>query len=774
MQHEFPYDSDEGAENLPIRGDGRRAAALTIARGGQQRALSLDVDTSSEGGDTEEGVNFLDYWRILVKRRWTVLAALALVLVIAFVNTLLTTPIYRAEAVVQVEPISARAQQVGGTAANLEYSVATDFKQTQIDLLKSRSLAQRIVSQMGLLESGELDRLWPGSAWQKLKLVFVPHPDAGDSATPKAKPSTSKKTSEEALNAAARAFRSGLGVQPVENSQLVRISYDSPSPGFSQRAANAAAETFIASNLERRFDTSAYAKNYLEDSLQALKLKVEDSESKLVSFSQQEKIVSSGNVSGMGLLEQNLGAMNAAYSAARLERIRAEARWRQGPSLAANVSEASNSQPLIRGLQESRGKMMIEYQDKLKLFKPEYPQMQQLKGQIDEIEKQINAEKGSMRDSVRADYEAALQQEQELGAQVSKLESDVLALQKRSVKWFTLNREVQTNHQLYETLLQRYKELGVAGGVSANNITLIDRAEWGSKVLPNMSKNMTQALFAGLMLGVLLAFAFEYLDDTLKRPEDLEKLLGLAVLGAIPLLKAPNTPEKALQDNRSAFSEAYRSLRTALQFSTDRGVPRTLLVTSATPSEGKSTTAWVLGQFHAQLGKRVLIVDCDLRNPSLHRFMGADNDQGLSNYLAGAAKPADLIRATGIEGMSCLPTGPLPPNPAELLMGSKMVSLMAVAAEKFDMLIMDGPPIMGLADALILSNLAQGTLVVVQAEKTRIVVVKHAIKRLHAARAHIVGGLLTHFQPEHAGQAYGVGGYAYYAQDSGLRQLARK
>ena len=307
---------------------------------------------------------------------------------------------------------------------------------------------------------------------------------------------------------------------------------------------------------------------------------------------------------------------------------------------------------MIKTLREERGKMLAEYQNKLRLYKPEYPQMQQLKGQIDEMEKQIRAEESSIRGDFRAEYEAALQQERVLGAQLTGMRTEALDLQKRSIQYNIFKREVDTNRQLYDGLLQRYKEIGVAGGVGTNNISFVDRAEPGYKLLPDMRKNLTKALFAGLMLGVLLAFAFEYLDDTVKRPEDIEKLFGLAVLGAIPILKAPQTPTRALEDNRSAFSEAYRSLRTALQFSTDRGAPRTLLVTSATPSEGKSTTAWVLGQYYAQLGKRVLIVDCDLRNPSLHRIMNIENDKGLSNYLAGAEKPADLIRPTPSRG-SC-------------------------------------------------------------------------------------------------------------------------
>jgi succinoglycan biosynthesis transport protein ExoP len=771
--HSLPDAPGAGSENLPARSDERKLAAMTVARSNQQQ-LSLDFRTGQEPADDEDQINFLDYWRILVKRKWTVLATAAMVLVIALVSTLMTTPIYRSSATLQLERSSMQVVQVGGinTEGSADYSYDPDFQQTQMELLKSRALAERVVSQMGLLDSGEMDRLWPGSAWEKLTQLITGKPDKTDEPAPK--PVPSEKNANERLNQLAGAFQGGFSVAPVGNSQLVKISYDSPDPQFSQRAANAIAESFVAQNLERRFDSTSYAKNYLEDRLQELKLKLEDSERKLVAFAQKEQIVSSGDTSGANLTEQNLGSLNAAYAKAKEDRIRAESRWQQAPSLRGTGLQNAIENPMIKTLQQSRANLLLEYQQKLQLYKPDYPVMQQLKGQIDEINKQIAAEEGNIRSGIQAEYQAALSQEHMLATQLTGLKSEVLDLQNRSIQYNIFKREVDTNRQLYDALLQRYKEIGVAGGVSANNISLVDRAEPGYKFKPDLSRNMKMAGLAGLMLGILLALAFEYLDDTIKRPEDIEKLLGLPVLGAIPLLKAPQTPEKAIQDVRSAFAEAYRSLRTALQFSTDRGVPRTLLITSATPSEGKSTTALVLGQYYAQLGKRVLIVDCDLRNPSLHRSLNVENNQGLSNYLAGAIKPTDLIRPTPTEGLMYLPTGPLPPNPAELLMGSKMVSLLTVAAEKFDLLILDGPPVMGLADAPILSNLAQGTLLVVQAGETRVAVVKNAIKRLSAARAHVVGGLLTHFRPEEAGQGYGYGGYNYYSYDSGRPQLTRR
>jgi capsular exopolysaccharide synthesis family protein len=765
-------DMPEGeSNNLPARSDDRRASNLAFARP-QQNALSLDLIGGPEA-DREDETSLLDYWHILVKRRWTVLATLAMVFIIALVGTLLTTPIYRSTATLQLERSSMQVVKVGGinTEGSPDFSYDPDFQQTQIELLKSRALAERVVSQMGLIESGDLDRLRPGSAWSRIVSLIRGRPEPGEGAGPA---KAGKAVAAEQIASAAGAFGSGFTVEPVRNSQLVRINYDSPDPAFSQRAANAIADAFISQNIERRFDSTSYAKGYLEDRLQELRLKLEDSEKKLVAFAQKEQIVSSGDLSGATLTEQNLGSLNEAYAKAKEERIRAQARWAQAPSLRGTGLEQSVDNPMIKSLQEMRGKLLLEYQEKGRLYKPDYPVMQQIKGQIDEINKQIVAEEGNIRSGIQAAYQAALQQEKMLETQLGGLKTEVLDLQNRSIQYNILKRDVDTNRQLYEALLQRYKEIGIAGGVSSNNISLVDRAQPGYKFKPDLRRNLTLASLMGLVLGVLLALAFEYLDDTIKRPEDVEKLLGLPVLGAIPLLKSPLTPRTALEDSRSPFAEAYRSLRTALQFATNRGVPKTLLITSATPSEGKSTTALVLGQYYAHLGKRVLIVDCDLRNPSLHRDLGVENGEGLSNYLAGAMKPTDLIKPTSTPGLMYLPTGPLPPNPAELLMGSKMVSLLTVAAERFDLLILDGPPVMGLADAPILANLADGTLLVIRAGTTRVAVVKNAVKRLQSARAHVVGGLLTHFRADQAGQGYGYGAYSYYSYGGSKPQLTHK
>ncbi|MGH8109410.1 MAG: GumC family protein [Arenimonas sp.] len=761
-----PHDpmNDPRRDLFPAPQQGQEGRHLTIAR---NQAISVDTRLGDPVAETEDNIDLLSYWHILLKRRWTVLGVLAIVFLTSLVGTLLTTPIYRATSILQIDRQTIQVMNNVQGVMPAEDSYADDFYQTQYELLKSRALAQRVVAQLGLVESGQLEKMQPGSPWQKLMGLFGRDTDSSQA---QVHPSNALPGSDKAAkeNALAGAFAGGVNIEPIRNSRLVRINYDSPDPAFSQSAANAIAESYIASNLEHKAGSTTYAKGYLEDRLKELKIKLEDSERKLVEFAQKEQIIgTSGGDDSTTLTQQNLQSLNSAYARAQEERIRAEAKWTEaqasnGMSMAMSMDASKN--PFITTLQESRSKLMAEYQDKLRLYKPAYPLMQQLKSQIDELDKQIAAETGNMRSGVRAQYLAAIKAESMLATQLNSLKSDVLDQDGRSIQYNIFKREVDTNRQLYDALLQRYKEIGITGGITNNNVSIVDRAQMGWKFKPDLMRNLLVAIMVGLVMGCLLALVFEYLDDSLKSPEDIEKILGLSILGVIPKLKEPQTPTSALLDLRGAFTEAYRSVRTALQFSTDKGVPRVLLITSASPGEGKSTTARALAQNIAELGRRVLIVDCDLRNPSLHRHFNADNSTGLTNFLAGAIKPMDLIQKTDIPNLSYLSTGPLPPNPAELLMGSKLVSFLTVAVEKYDQIIIDGPPILGLADAPILANRASATLIVVEAGETRIAVAKNAIKRLYAARAHLVGAIMTKYSAkQHSGYGYGAGDYDYYS-----------
>ncbi|MFZ7095377.1 GumC family protein [Luteimonas dalianensis] len=739
-----PPDDDNKDDRLPARAP----QGNLPARAGSQ-AVSLDLFEDKRADEDE--IDLLAYWRILVKRRWLVLGVLGGVVALSLLVTLMMPPVYRSTATLQIDRESVQAMQVEGF--NNAEGAAPDFLTTQYELLRSRALAERVANELQI-DAGTAERLGSNTWWQRATAALR----AGDEDEPTGD-GTGASDELATLQSATGIVRSGLSVEPVRNSRLVRIHYDSTLPAFSARVVNAVADGFISSAIERKFDASSYATRYLEEQLALMKGRLEESERSLVEFATRENIVSAGE-SGQTLEVQNLGALNASLAAAQNERIAAQAAWSQvsgGGSLPAGA--IANS--ILNTLNQQRAQLNAQYQQQLQTYKPEYPAMVALQGQIDEVERQIEQERGAVRAAIRAEYDAAQARENMLVEQLAALRAGALDVDNRSIDYNILRREVDTNRQLYDGLLQRYKEIGVAGGVSSNNISIVDRGMVPTgRFKPSLPLNLAIGLMLGLMLGVLIAFVLEFLDDTIKSPEDIEQHLRLAVLGVIPHLRKQSVQE-ALADPRSAFSESYRSVRTALQFSTDGGVPRTLLVTSASASEGKSTTALTLARNFAQLGKSVLLVEADLRNPSLHRVLGMRAEAGLSSLLAGAASIQTVVNGTDDERLDVVLAGPLPPNPAELLSGSRMLSMLSVAAQKYDQVIIDGPPVLGIADAPILSNLVGGTLLVVHAGDTRIKTAQAAIKRLAAARARILGGLLTHYDAKVAG--YGYDYESYYA-----------
>jgi succinoglycan biosynthesis transport protein ExoP len=755
-----PEDDRDVYDPLHLPAAGRRPQPLA-----PQSNRQLVVDLKAADDPQEAATNFLDYWHVLVKWRWVIVGAMIAAAALGMGVTLLMTPVYRATATLQIDREAAKVVAVESQAPS-EMMNAEEFYQTQYGLLKSRTLAERVVSRLNLASDPDFLNQRRGGL-----LRFL---DRGKD---------DKLTGDVASRnrRAASILMHHLKIEPVRNSRLVKISYDSPNARTSSRVINALADNFIASGLERRFEASTYARSFLEDRLRQLKQKLEESERQLVAYAASQQIinVSDGDTGangvsspGQSLTSSSLVALNGALAQAKGERIRAETHWRQAQSSSGMGLPEILQSSTIQTLQSRRTQLQSDYQDKLKIYKPEFPAMTQIKAQIDETDRQMQAEIATIKDSVRAQYEVALRQERSLEGQVGGLKSSVLDLRSRSIQYNIIQREVDTNRSLYDGLLQRYKEIGVAGGVGTNNISIVDAAE--TPIGPYQPKpliNLGASLLLGLVLGVVLAFGLEYLDDSIKVPEDVETKLGVPLLGSIPNLEKGVTSREALADGRSGFSEAYYSVRTALQFSTDTGVPRSLLITSARPSEGKSTTALALAHNFARLGMRVLLIDGDLRNPSLHHHLSCDNSAGFSNYLIGASALFDVLQSTDQANLVFLPCGPLPPNPAELLAGGKVRTLLAKAEEQFDLVIIDGPPIMGLADAPLLASVAGGTVMVVEAATTRRGLARAALRRLQIGHARILGAVLTKFNIRKAGYGYAYGyGYSYaysYGQGPG-------
>lgn len=739
---------DEARLPAPVA---RRGQQLAAPDPRMQALANLMRGMEGEGGE-EKQFSLVDYWHVLVKRKWTVIGLFVISVLTGFMMTMLSTPLYQATTTVQIDrPMEPSVGQSADATRTYMDFFDPRFYETQFQLLRSRTMSEKVAARFDP-DDPVFTVMAAPSPFTRLVNLLTGAPEQ----------TAQETTIEQKRSRLAGLVRGGMNLEPVRDTRLVRIHFVSPDPGLSASVANAIAESFIQTNMDRRVDTSAYARDFLEDRLEQVRVKLEDSERALAEYAQREQIAVGANES---LLAQDLEALNAALTQAKQERIDAETKLRQVQGMGALAHPMLLQNEGVQALRSTRGKLEAEYQEKRLTYKEGYPLMQQLRSQIEQIDVQLDREVRIVREGLSAAFEGAKQKESMLEAQVKNVANQVLDVQARRASVTVLEREVETNRQLYDALLQRFKEIGISATTEANNISIVDRAlPPGGPFSPNLYRSLMMAMVVGLVLGIALAFLFEYLDDTLKRPEEIERHLGVGVLGVIPKLEGSNV-EEALEDARSAFSEAYRSVRTSLQFSTEQGVPKVLLITSSSSAEGKSTTAVTLAKNLAQLGKRVLLIDGDLRNPSLHRSLGSENVVGLSNYLAGSIKPAAAIRPTKQLRLTFIPSGPLPPNPAELLAGPKMMSLLSLAAEKFDQVIIDGPPVMGLADAPILANIADGTLLVVEAGVTRIAMAKASLKRLMGARAHVVGALLTKFDARVAGYGYGsdYSAYSYYS-----------
>ncbi|MFL6733837.1 MAG: polysaccharide biosynthesis tyrosine autokinase [Sphingomicrobium sp.] len=315
---------------------------------------------------------------------------------------------------------------------------------------------------------------------------------------------------------------------------------------------------------------------------------------------------------------------------------------------------------------------------------------------------------------------------------------------------------MDTNRALYEALLQRFKEVGVAGGIGTNNISIIDRALVpGAPFKPNLPLNVLLGVIVGLMLGALTAFILEQLEEAAVLPADFQRKLGVPLLGATPKLATTGDVQEALRESKSALSESYFSILTSIQFSTTHGAPSTILMTSSQAGEGKSTTSLALAQGLAAVGARVLLIDGDMRNPSLHKALGRPLSAGLSNLLTGHGEMEELIQQTPTPNLWLMMAGQVPPNPAELLSTDAVDRILAKARGQFDHVVIDGPPVLGLADAPLLSRAAEGTVLVLEAQRTRATQARHAIDRILAVRGNVIGAVLTKF--DMAGSGYGYG-----------------
>lgn len=728
-----------------------------------ENARGRDVSWERDGGSalilvdddgSEQGFDLKFYWRLMVRSRWTIIATTVAMLIVGAVITVASTKVYEASTSLQIERESTRVLNVQEVQPPEVAQEAERFLQTQVDLIGSRSQAMRVAETLGFFSR-------PQQFFERMN------------EKPPAEGGSAQALREQIIEI----LRDNTTVDWRRNSRIVNIVFASPDPGLASQVANAMAETYIAGNLERKFESSSYAREFLERRLAQIKPRLEQSERALIGYARHARLIDAssgaqGSEAGpKSLTASSLVHLNSAYSDVRSRRIQLEERWRQANSeRLLNLPEVL-ANPAVQSLIQKRAEVRAELQDSAKMFQGDYPNIKRLRAQIGELDGQINAAALSIRGSIRNQYETAMRQEEALKIDVDRLKSSTLSEQGRSIQYNILQREVDTNRALYDAMLSRYKEISVSGGVTANNISVVDQAE--PPINPSRPRpllNLCLAGIFGIALGLAIAYLRDRFDDTVRNPAELKQKLGLPLIGLIPAAEKTSAVKEQIEDSRSDLSESYSSVRSSLQFASSAGVPSPLLVTSSQQSEGKSTSSMAIAMSFARIGKAVLLVDCDLRRPSLHANLSLSREIGLSNVLSGQALSSQVIQDTGRPNLAFMATGPLPIDPTELLSSQRFSDVLADLSETFDLVILDGPPVMGLADAPLIGAVAAGTVLVLEAGKTHRGQSKIAMDRLRHANANLIGVLLTKFAGGQSG--YGSDYTNAYRYDYGSEKVA--
>ena len=689
---------------------------------------------------------------------WLIALIVAAALSIALVSTMLQTKRYTASSSIQISNSSGRVlgskEDQPGDNGDVAYDVDR-FLKTQVDILQSRGLALRVAQKLNLIGSPRLVRAQGMSA-------------------------PSGTVAPDAQRDTAIALLIGnLSVNLPRDSRIVTISYVSADPDLSAQIANAYASEFIQANLQQKFDSSSYARNFLGEQLQEAKGRLETSERAVNTYARGAGLINTGSSTvegpdgtsrtdrGGSVTASSMSQVNMAANDATARRIEAEGKWRavsSGPLLSSPIVLAN---PTVVTLLSQRATIEAELSQDRANHLDDYPTVKAKRAQLTAINQQLNSVAGNVKNSVRQEYHGALSTEQALKGKVEQLKSETLSEQDRSVQYNLLAREADTNRQLYEGLLERYKTLNAMAGVSLSNISIIDNAEVPkAPSSPNLVKNLLLGLIAGLGLAALLVFFRDQFDDAIRVPEDIEGKLGMSLLGVVPK-SAADSPDQALLDPKSPISEAYNSLRGSLLYSTPQGFPQIMLVTSAQAAEGKTTTSLAIASGFARMGRRVLLIDADMRRPSLQTRMNVSNERGLSTLLTSSDPLEQVMLSSGQANLTLLPAGPIPPSPTELLSTARMEDILQAAARQFEVVVVDSPPILGLADAPLMSALVDGVIIVVEADRSRRGALKSALRRLRAMRPVLLGAVLTKFDPlKSANRHSEYYGHQYYQYDS--------
>ena len=700
----------------------------------------------------ESGIG--EYLRILVKRKWVVVISLVTIFSLVAIASLKTTPVYEASGTIAINKPDTTLNFQNSTTLSLDYYDPSELD-TEVKILQSDLLALQVIRELNLDRKPEITGQAPPPPSSSLDLA--PDPLQSDPAL---------------ASAVIGDFKGNLKVTLSPNTRIIEVQYRSPDPQMAASIVNTLMQTYVENNFKARFESTMQASDWLSKQLVDLQMKVETSQEKLVRYQKEHEIL--GADEKQNITMEKLEELNKELTQAESERMDKEALWRLVESgdpdaIASSASAIEDSggsgqsgSILLGTLRTKAADLKIQAAELSTQFGPAYPKVTQLNNQLKEIDSELQAEMKKVVAKVKGQYTTALQREDMLRAALDQQKQEANKLNESAIEYTLLKRDVDTNRQLYEGLLQKLKEAGVSAGLKSNNFRIVDSARPPTyPIEPNIPRNLLFAFMLGLASGVGLAFLMEGLDNTVRTTEQAQLISGVASLGMIPLgsksaREGPNPKRLVIATSKEAvelvtqvrpqsqMAESYRALRTSLLLSNLGAPPKVIMVTSALPQEGKTTTSINTAIVLAQKGVRVLLIDADLRRPSIHKTLGMGPHSGLSNVLTGSTKLADAITHTAIfPNLFVLPAGTPPPNPAELLASSNMRDLLNELRDQFDHVVMDTPPSLSVTDAVVLSPRADAVVLVIRSGQTTKQALRRSRDTLLQVNAKVVGVLLN-------------------------------
>lgn len=695
---------------------------------------------------------------ILWRQRVVLVAVVGLALLAGLVYSMLQTPLYQASATVRVT--NQAGQIVEGQDVNSPYiapNMISTYMETLTQVIESRAMALRVVDSLDLQDSEVLLG----------KMATDPAP-AGTSA---------KAHAEQRRQAAAGMLQSAITTEVPVDSQIIAISYSSPDRQLAAKIANAYVDNFLKDDLNQSIEANAYARDFLEEQIVDVRARLQTAEMQAIRYARANGIIAQPLASGGGedaeatsgtaptLTASNLLDVNRTYTEARARRIKAEERWQAVAAIpAAQLPEVQQSSTVqtLRTQIAQRTSRLAELRQR---YRDDYPEVRELTSEIEALNRQIGSIGTELKNSIRNEFLIAQRQESGLSDELGQVSSASLDEQDRRVQYNIIDREVSALRAQLAALMERYNQISAAANLRSSNVTLLDQAVTpGAPYSPNLLKNLMVALVLGLGIAGVIVVLRETLDDRLRSIDDIEQKLGLPALGQTPYV-ADHVAEE-IEDKFSPIGEAYSSIRASIDYSLAAKRHKVLLFTSSQPSEGKTTSATAVARQFASLGRKVLLVDMDLRRPSVHqRFAVALPKTGVVDVLYGRLPLESALLAKAQQNLDVLPVGPIPPNPVEILSSGLVPEFLQRVSETYDLIIIDSSPVMGIADAPLLSRFADAVILMVEANRTHAREARAAVRRLLGVRANVTGVIVSKYRALETGQQFDYQ-YRYYTYDA--------